>query len=206
MSQEEFEARYGRWAPLTPTQVRDLLAGAPFPWWIAGGWAVEAATGVVRPHDDVDVAVLASDLAALRSWFSDHELHETRSGDVALLPDGAEPTPDNDQLWLRRGPDEPWLADLLLTPTDGDDWLFKRDRSLRRPLRDIGWVGPDGVPYLRAEIVLLFKAKLSRDKDQADLSSLLDADPAGAVWLVGALERTHPGHPWIDRIRGDVGG
>jgi hypothetical protein len=64
------------------------------------------------------------------------------------------------------------VVDLLLTPTDGESWVFKRNDAIRRPLDSVGWVAPDGVSYLRPEVVLLFKAKLGRPKDEADFRSL----------------------------------
>lgn len=49
---------YGPWAPRTPADVAALLADYPGTWWIAGGWAIEAYTGVTRPHADIDPSVL----------------------------------------------------------------------------------------------------------------------------------------------------
>lgn len=46
--EDEFQALYGRWAPLTPAEIGHLLAGSHRPWWIVGGWAIEAATAVLR--------------------------------------------------------------------------------------------------------------------------------------------------------------
>ncbi len=32
-----------------------MLAGLDAPWWVCGGSAVEAFTGVARRHDDIDI-------------------------------------------------------------------------------------------------------------------------------------------------------
>ena len=42
----EFFARYGDWAPLDPLGLADFMAGFDRPWWIVGGWAIEAFTGL----------------------------------------------------------------------------------------------------------------------------------------------------------------
>jgi hypothetical protein len=76
------------------------------------------------------------------------------------------------QLWVRRDAHSPWLVDLLLTLTDGNDWLYMRDQGIRRPLATIGFVVDDGVKYLQHEIVLLFKAKPKRSKDEIDFDVL----------------------------------
>ena len=53
---------YGPWDPLTPTQVSELMADYPAPWWIVGGWAVVAAGVawlVLRQFDSADLVVPA---------------------------------------------------------------------------------------------------------------------------------------------------
>lgn len=199
---DDFVARYGAWAGWTPRDVAACFAGAPFPWWVAGGWAVEAFTGTARHHEDVDVMVLFRDLPALRAWLAAYHLWEAHSGTLRPLRPGEDLLPEREQLWVRRDAASPWLMDLLLTPTDGDDWLCKRDHRVRRPLASIGYVA-DGVPYLRPEIVLLLKAKLDRAKDRADLAAALPLlDAADRAWLREALGQVHAGHPWLASISG----
>ena len=56
----------------------------------------------------------------------------------------------------------------------------------------------DGIPYLKPEICLLFKAKAVRDKDRVDFEAALTwMSPAQRTWLHTALERVHPDHEWI---------
>ena len=56
----------------------------------------------------------------------------------------------------------------------------------------------DGIPYLKPEICLLFKAKAVRDKDRADFETALPRmSLAQRMWLHAALERVHPDHDWI---------
>ena len=59
----------------------------------------------------------------------------------------------------------------------------------------------DGVPYLAPEVVLLFKAKAAREKDELDLGRALPLlEPARRAWLADALRLVHPGHAWIDVV------
>ncbi len=46
---------YGRWEPFDLAQAAAFMDGFDRPWWVVGGWAVDAFTGVRREHDDVDV-------------------------------------------------------------------------------------------------------------------------------------------------------
>ena len=62
---------YGDWDPLTPGGLRDLMAGFPAAWWIVGGHAIEAFTGVRRFHEDIDLVVFDKDVPALRKHLGD---------------------------------------------------------------------------------------------------------------------------------------
>lgn len=70
LSDEAIQQLYGRWQRFTPREVAQLFDRAPFPWWVAGGWAAEASGAPPREHADIDVVVLLDDLAAIRSWLS----------------------------------------------------------------------------------------------------------------------------------------
>jgi len=60
-----------------------------------------------------------------------------------------------------------------------------------------------GVRYLRPEIALLYKARLDRPKDRADLAAAaLDAD--ARAWLAANLERLGH-HEWAHRARDSRG-
>jgi hypothetical protein len=51
------------------------------------------------------------------------------------------------------------------------------------------------------ELVLLFKAKATRPKDQADFDGVLPLlGQARRDVLSGWLELVHPGHPWLEEL------
>jgi hypothetical protein len=62
----EFQQLWGTWAVVTLTDVGSVLGELQAPWWVAGGWAIDAFTGCRREHSDVDVAMFRADLPALR--------------------------------------------------------------------------------------------------------------------------------------------
>jgi hypothetical protein len=65
------------------------------------------------------------------------------------------------------------------------------------PLTRIGAQNGE-LPYLRPEIVLLYKAKNLGDHDRADFEQTRERLDAGSrQWLRLALERVHPGHEWL---------
>ena len=90
----------------------------------------------------------------------------------------------------------------MLAEGDNHNWAFRRNPAIVRPLEAVGRRTADGVPYLDPSIQLLFKAKSSRPKDIADFNAVLAAlSSAERVWLARALTATHPGHPWLARLR-----
>lgn len=210
LSHEETVRLYGPWAGRTPADAARLLTGYPGPWWVAGGWAIDAFTGRPRAHADLDLEVPRVDLPLLRRhlasrldlWTAtDGALRPLLPGDAtdaaadAVLPTGC------GQLWARPSGAEPWEYDLLLMTGDHQSWEFKRDRRVRRPLDEVGRT-VDGIPFLRPEIQLLLKARGRRPKDQRDFEVTLPLLPhADQAWLRASLEVAHPGHPWLTALR-----
>ncbi len=59
-----------------------------------------------------------------------------------------------------------------------------------------------GIPHARPEIALLFKAKATRAKDEADFAAVLShLEPEARRWLAGALAVVAPGHRWLGALR-----
>jgi len=46
LSDAQLDARYGPWSTLTPSEMAGALTGYRGDWWVVGGWAIEAFTGV----------------------------------------------------------------------------------------------------------------------------------------------------------------
>jgi hypothetical protein len=196
LDEDRFQLLYGRWDPLEPAQVADLLSGVPVRWWVAGGRAARVGAPA-RHHEDTDVAVRAGDLDELREALPDWHLWEANSGSLRPLLPGVAMTVRCEQLWLRRDARQPWRLDLQVDRS-GDEWVFKRDARVRVPWpRAVHTV--DGVAYLRPELALLHKAHLDRPKDRADLAAAR-LDPDGRAWLVGTLEMLGH-HSWARLAR-----
>ena len=201
LSFDEFQRIFGPHRALSPTQARDLFAGAPFAWWIAGGWSTEFEAEPQRTHEDLEVGIARSDLAAVREWLSDYHLWDVHEGALRFLwPETSVPD-DHEQLWVRRDGYSPWLMDLMLTPIERGTWFYKRDRRLTRPMDEL-FVVRDGVPYQRPEITLLYKARRREEKDEQDFERIVPLLSAeDRAWLRAAIELTQPaGNPWVRRL------
>ena len=197
------EAALGAWDPITPQEVAELLGDCDAPWWIAGGYAIDALVGRTdrRVHDDIDVGVLARDQVEIRSHLASWDLHcadppgKLRSwGREEIL---REPIHD---VWAREQTNRPWRVQLVLNPAEAGVWVYRRDARIRRPVSDLTWC-VEGIPYLAPEVQLLFKSKTIRPKDEQDLEDSLPLlDSLQRRWLREALELVDPTHVWLRRL------
>lgn len=194
---------YGPWAPLHPGELADELAGFTRPWWLVGGWAIEAATGFRRQHEDTDISILACDVPAFVAHMSGR-WHVWSNTDGVLRPLGERwMTVDEprSQLWVRANATAPWVLDVPLTPDQAGSWTNKLLPDHVAPISDVTSVGADGIRYLHPEIVLLFKARLQRPKDGPDFDATLPLlTRRQREWLRSALTVVVPDHPWRGRL------
>jgi hypothetical protein len=189
--------------PGVPPALRDVAAvlrGFADPWCVAGGWAVDLFLDrPTRPHADVDLALFRDGQARLREHLPAWRFSVARGGVLEPWRDGEWLAPPAHEIHGRGGE---VAAEFLLNERDGDQWVFRRDPSVRRPAA--GWIvpTPSGLPALCPAIVLLFKAKQPRPADEHDFHALRGHLPAERrAWLADALHRVHPGHPWIEGLR-----
>ena len=198
--EDAFVRLYGPWQPLTPPEVAQVLTGFDRPWWIVGGWAVDAASGVPREHEDVDVSMLARDVPALHEHLKgEWHVWNNNEGTIHPLSDKrpAAREPVN-QLWVRRDAASPWVMDIILIADRDGLWVSRRDEHHVAPVEEVTWVHADGIRYQRPEIVLLHKAYAARRKDERDLRvgwPILDV--AARQWLVEQVTRMYPDHRWL---------
>jgi aminoglycoside-2''-adenylyltransferase len=177
----------------------NLMRDFPGQWGVAGGWAIDLFVAQQsRPHADIDLAVLRDDQHDLRRHLDGARVEKVVDGTLTpWLPDEDLQLPVHEihATW----PDA-YHLEFLLNEQDraSQEWVFRRDPRLRRPL-SAAFRGSGDVRYLAPEIVLLYKSKALSSKDNDDLrvaSIGLRGEPR--TWLVDALTTTMPGHPWAN--------
>jgi hypothetical protein len=199
---EAFQSIFGRAEPLSLPEARDLFGGAPFDWWVAGGWSTEMEATSHRDHEDLEIGVARSQLVAVRDWLREFHLWDVHGGALRFLwPETTVPD-DHEQIWVRRDAHSPWLMDLMLTPVEGDTWFYKRDRRVMLPLSEAIVTGPDDIPRQRPEIALLFKARRREPRDEVDFDYVVPRlSAASRTWLRDAISLTEPpDNPWLARL------
>jgi hypothetical protein len=190
--------RLDDWSPATPAEVAGLFANHR--WWLAGGYALELAAGRSwREHGDIDVLLLRRDQLVVQQvlvgweWWAAEPPGTLRPWQAReILP------PHVHDIWCRPTADAPWRIQVMLDESSGEDWVSRRNPSVRRSIATIGHVSPAGVPYLAPEIQLFYKAKGRRPKDEQDFAEIgPELSDEQRAWLTAALTSTHgPHHPW----------
>lgn len=171
-------------------------------WFFAGGWALDMDLGrMTRRHDDVDITVFREHLPSLLCAFDGWDRRVAVPGEGLLLPFLSPEDARSPRHELHFQKEETQL-EFLLVDREGDVVPFRRDPAIRIPLSSLVRQDPAGRPYEAPEWQFLFKARLSRPKDDQDfLIHLPHLPKLSRDWLRAALEVHTPDHWWIDRLR-----
>ena len=129
------------------------------------------------------------------------ELQITHDGKLIPLTGRADPADDSIHgLWAREVGGGPWRLQINLEPCAGDEWTYRRDPRVHRPL-DAVIRHRAGVPCVNPAVQLLWKARDHTPKDETDLANVL---PLLAIderaWLAHAIATAHPESPWRERV------
>ncbi|MBC1238249.1 nucleotidyltransferase domain-containing protein [Nostoc sp. 2RC] len=179
-----------------------LLNNFKQPWFVAGGWAIDLFIGdVTRVHKDIEIAIFRKDQSILQEYLFGWEFTKVVNGKMQ---------PWNKDEWLELPIHEIHAhskntffseLEILLDESSHNEWRFRRNFDIACPLSRIQLHSDINVPFLAPEIVLLYKAKNPRSKDEDDfhrVRNLLDEERQ--VWLKQAIMVCHPGHHWLTEL------
>ena len=200
-----FEPDLTMWDPWAPEEVAGRLRHIDAPWCIAAGWAIDLFLGSARrKHDDIEIAVPRARRGEVLDALEGFEFFAAsvpRSGLVTELPVAETSDSDSHQTWVREPASGLWRLDIFSEPSEGETWICRRDSQIRMPYARLIERTAEGIQYARPEVVLLFKAKAARPKDEDDFAAVLAVlDDERRCWLARALEVVHPGHTWLARL------
>jgi hypothetical protein len=181
------------------------MNGFARPWCVAGGWAIDLWLGQpTRQHENIEVAILRDDQLAMKYYLEDWKFWLIEQGQrrpwrdwqMRMLPvheiEGLSPQGRS--------------VRFLLNESDGGNWVYHRDFAIRLSLEQWIMRAAFGVPVLAPQIVLLFKSRDRRPKDDLDFRVAADRlEPQQAAWLAEAIGKTDQNHPWLSVLREMVG-
>ena len=192
------------WEPLSVDEVATLFKPLKCQWLIAGGWAIDLfLSKQTRSHADIDVLIRRDDQLEVQNLLADWDLW------VADPPGTLKPWTKGQflrkglqDIWVRRSPKDPWQIQIMLFDSENEEWIFKRDESIRLNLSAITRRSEAGISFLAPEVQLLYKSKSLRTKDEQDFNNvlpLLKSDQKN--WLKNALMKVYKeNHQWIGRL------
>lgn len=192
------------WQPLSVDEVKNIFAPFKKSWWIAGGWAIDLfLQKQTRKHDDIDVLVRREDQLEIQKLLAGWDLWAADPpGTLIPWAQGHFLGKGLQDIWVRKNANDPWQFQIMLFDSENDEWIFKRDESLRRSLKSITLVTQDGLNILSPEIQLLYKSKSLRHKDEADFQNTVNAmTTEQKKWLKSALNKVYSyTHQWIKQL------
>ena len=191
-------------APLSLQRLSTLFAPARFPWWVAGGYAIELAVGhAFREHDDMDVLILRRDQASVRSLLASWDCRPVDTAGLLRSWSAGDTLPlDVHEVWCREETDAPWRFSLMLDEAEGETWYSRRDATVRKAVAELTVQREGAPPFLAPDVQLYYKAKNVRAKDEQDLEMVLPMlTKRQRAWLAESVYRTYGAeHPWLARI------
>jgi hypothetical protein len=197
-----FDPDLEAWEAWRPEEITRRLAGVAAPWYVAGGWAIDLFLGGQRrEHEDLEIGVPGERFSEFAAALGDVDLFVAGSDGLWPLTETAMAT--HHQTWVRERATGKWRLDIFREAAEGDTWVCRRDDRIRMPYPDLILRSSEGIPFARSEVILLFKAKATRPKDEDDFAAVLPhLSREERQWLIEALEIVHPAHAWIERVRG----
>lgn len=179
-------------------KVAGILRGFRQPWFFAGGWAIDLFLGrVTRDHEDIEIAILRDDQGEIHRYLIGWELDKVVQGTREPWRGERLDLPVHELHATGPG----GRLEILIDEGAGDLWRFRRNLAVTRPLARVGLRTREGIPFLAPEVVILYKAKDPRPRDEQDFAAVLpELDDERRRWLGDALRVCHRGHPWIARL------
>lgn len=184
------------------SEVRKMMHGFPAQWFVAGGWAVDLFLGYEsRKHEDIEIGIWRLDQNVFRKFLHGWKFKKVEDGYNTRWEEDEWLELPIHEIVARSKTEPPYDLEVLLQEQVDGQWAYRRDMEIRCDLHNVVLRSPAGVPYLAPEIVLLFKAKKNRDKDDRDFALVREKLPTERKnWLVNALAQYDPKHKWLTRI------
>lgn len=186
-----------------PDELFDRLGRFSRNWYLVGGWALDIWHGhQTRLHEDLEFAFLQDGIDFCRNNLGELEFFTVADKNLVHLPANETAPVDRWQIWGADMSTRCWRVDMMMDRGNRKIWCYKREFSIQLPRSEAVRVSAAGISYLAPTLILLFKAKYMRRKDQEDFAlAIPKLGPLEKQGLVTWLECLHPGHEWIATLK-----
>lgn len=171
-------------------------------WSIAGGWAISIFIGYeIRKHKDIEIAILRRDQLALQRYLKNWEFKKVipDTGEMEIWKNGEYLELPVHEIHAYNINYDPSALEILLNESNENEWVFRRNPEISRPISKLGIQSKMRIPILSPEIILLYKAKNPNNQDETDFNTiykLLNKEQRN--WLKESIKVCYPEHPWLD--------
>lgn len=159
-------------------EIFQLFKTTELPFWLAGGYSLDLFIGKkTRDHEDLDFVIRRQDQLVFQKILALWELQAADPpGTATLFPwaNGHYYELPVHNIWCRKNQSAPWELELLFSEFEENEWVYRRNSSIRGTMKSFFWQTNEGLPVLAPEIQLLYKSRSKRPKDFQDLENCLD--------------------------------
>lgn len=182
-----------------PLQIADVMRYFKPNWFVAGGWAIDLFLNKeTRFHQDIEVAIFRKDQCAIHDYLSNWHLRKIVNGELIVWNrDECLMMPVHEIHCYNEMEQSPQI-EILLNESNESDWIYRRNPKVRRTLDKVRLESSAGVKFLCPEIVLLYKSKNPRAKDEQDFQAIIkQLDAERKEWLKYAIGACDSKHHWL---------
>lgn len=185
-----------------PLKVADLMRDFEPKWFVAGGWALDLyLEKETRVHTDIEVAIFRRDQLMLQKYLDGWLLKKAENGALPVWHQDEFLELPIHEIHCFNEKAEPPVLEVLLNETAGKDWIFRRNKAITKPLSTFYRTSNSGINFLAPEVILLYKSKNPRAKDEKDFRLVVPhLDVESKNWLRNAVSACNCKHHWLESL------
>ena len=172
-------------------KVKNIMDKFGFPWFIAGGWAIDLFLDrETRTHDDIEIGIYREHQMKLQKYFEKRKKYYINNKSLI----GKHTKVEWNKEYLRLPIHELYIEyndfeiEVLLNERDEANWIYRRNEKIKHNEQTVILNTKDGIPYLCPEIVLLYKTKEIREKDIQDIKNAsTKMNDSQIKWLIDSI-------------------
>ena len=173
------------------SKVKNIMNKFGFPWFIAGGWAIDLFLDCeTRIHDDIEIGIYREHQMKLFRYFEKRKKYYINNKSLIGKHNKVEWAKE----YLRLPIHEIYIEyddlemEVLLNERDEENWIYRRNDKIKLNEQSAILHTKNGIPYLCPEIVLLYKTKKMREKDIEDFKNAsTKMNDSEIKWLIESI-------------------